>query len=114
MLTFTRDITQASVECDTPLERNVYISAAPQMQLAAGTVLKVAPPLYGIPESGLDWYLTYTKHLADNMNMFRSTIHPCVLVQPHGNRLNSLVTLQVDASMAVGTDQPLRDEETAS
>lgn len=56
---FLRDISQAYLQSDTSLEREVCIYPPPELGLPDETVLKVMKPLYGIPESGLRWYLTY-------------------------------------------------------
>lgn len=100
---FTRDVTQVSIQSDTPLESHVYIAAPAEMKLPPDTVLKVVHPLYGISESGLHWYQTYSNHHIDHMNMFRTTIDPCVLVQHSGKKLTGLVILQVDDWMGIGT-----------
>lgn len=60
--TYTRDITLAYVQSHTPLERDVYIRTPTELGLGPGQVLKVVKPLYGNPESGLLWYLTYLAH----------------------------------------------------
>lgn len=52
MRTFTRDVTQACVQCEKTLEREVYIYAPSEMQPRHGKVLEVVRHLYGIQESG--------------------------------------------------------------
>lgn len=59
MLTYTRDVTQAYIQFKTELEREVYIRAPKEPFFPQGQVLRVVKPLYGIPESGINWYLTY-------------------------------------------------------
>lgn len=42
-------------------------------------VLKVVRPLYGIPESGLHWYLTYIDRHTERLGIIRATIDTCIL-----------------------------------
>ena len=114
MQVFTRDITQAYVQSTTYLERPVYISAPKELGLEADMVLQVMKPLYGIPESGLHWYLTYLEHHLVELNMDRVKTDPCVLVRRNGQNLEGMVALQVDDSLAMGTASFMSDEEIAS
>lgn len=114
MQIFTRDVTQAYVQSEMTLERDVYIDAPPEMQLPDDSLLKVVLPLYGIPESGLDWYLTYTNHHMEHLGMFRATVDPCVLIRREKGNLAGLVIHQVDDSMATVMPRFLDDEERAS
>ena len=111
---YTRDITQAYIQSHTELEREVYIKAPPELGLAPGYVLKVVKPLYGIPESGLHWYLTYLTHHLENLGMTRTKADPCVLVKRKGNTIDGVIMLQVDDSLGFGTPAFLDLEESAS
>lgn len=53
-----RDIVQAYIQALNNLMRRVFIKAPNEMDLPERYVLEVIKPLYGIPESGLHWYLT--------------------------------------------------------
>lgn len=81
MTAFSRDITQAYIQSDRNLERDVFIKAPSELNLPIDTVLKVVRPLYGIPESELHWYLTYLDHHTVRLKMKRTTIDPCMLVK---------------------------------
>lgn len=69
---YTRDIIEVYTQSRSYLERNVYIGPPSEAQLPPGKVLKVVKPLYGIPESGLHWYLTDIDHLGNNLGICRS------------------------------------------
>lgn len=75
--------------------------------------MKAVKPLYGIDESGLDWYLTYLAHL-EVLGMKRIRADPCVLTQHKEKQLTGLVLLQVDDTLGIGTQRVLKIEETAS
>ena len=111
---FSRDITQAYVQSNTKLERQVYIKAPKEMGLPDGWVLKIMKPLYGIPESGLHWYLTYLDHHLNELNMKRTRTDPCVLVKHRDGTLDGFIVLQVDDSLGFGTPMFLAEEEKAS
>lgn len=68
MKMYTRDITQAYIQSRTKLER-IYICVLQRRWnlLPYGYVVKVVKPLYGIPESGFHWYLTYLTHHLDTL-----------------------------------------------
>lgn len=57
-----RDIIQADIKIPQNQERMVFIQAPVAMDLPRNMVLQVVRPLYGMPESGLHWYLTYLDH----------------------------------------------------
>lgn len=114
METFTRDIAQAYIQSPSCLGRDVFMAAPVDMDVPPSTILKVVCPLYGIHESGLHWYLTYTSDQVDHPEVLRETLDPCVLIQREGNKLSGLVVLQFDSSMANGTPTFMAEEQRAS
>lgn len=111
---FLRDIIQAYIQSLSRLHRRVFMRAPKELGLPEGTILEVVKPLYGIPESGLHWYLTYLTHHVDNLGMQRSTVDPCVLVLREGTNVKVIVLLQVDDSLEFGDAEFLEEEEAAS
>ena len=112
---YTRDITQAYIQSHTQLERDVYIRAPKEMELPPGYIIKVVKPLYGIPESGLHWYLTYLTHHLDTLRMTRTRSDPCILIRrTKDGALDGLILLQVDDSLGLGSDTFMQEEEQAS
>lgn len=114
MVTFNRDITQAYIQSDCDLEREVYITATSEMKLPKDTVLKVVRPLYGFPESGLHLCLTCLDHHTERIKMKRTKTDPCVLIRHNEGKLAGLVILQVDESLRIGTMGFMEEEEIAS
>lgn len=112
--TYTRDVTQAYIQSKTNLEREVYIRAPKELGLPADYVLKVEKPLYGIPESGLHWYLTYLSHHVDNLGMNRARTDPCLLYRHKDNEIDGIILLQVDDTLGIATERFLKDEEKES
>lgn len=82
-----------------------------KMNLPSNMVLKAIKPLYGIPQSGLYWYLTYLDYHVETPNMVQSRVDPCLLFQLNENLLPVLVIMQVDDSVIVGTEWFLLTED---
>lgn len=80
MTIFSRDVTEAYVHSESKLERPVFIKPPKYMVLPGDFVLQVVKPLYGIPESGLEWYLIYLNNHQERLRMKRSTADPCFLI----------------------------------
>ena len=76
---YTRDISQAYVQSKYKLERLVYLRAPKEMGLRDDEVLRARKPLYGIPESGLYWFVTYQQHYVDKLGMQAGTVDKCLL-----------------------------------
>lgn len=113
--TATRDITQAYVQSRSRLERPVFIKPPKEMNLPKDTVLRVVRPLYGIPESGLHWYLTYLDHHVGRLGMKQSRADPCFLMKHREDgTIDGVVVLQVDDSLIVGSKQFMKMEEEAA
>lgn len=103
-------MTQAYGESELCFEREVYLNPPAEMTFPEGSVFKVEKPLYGIPEFGLRWYLTYLLHHLVRLGMKRSTAEPCILHKHDGNRPIGVIALQVNDSFGIGTSDLLRLE----
>lgn len=84
------------------------------MNMPLDTILKAIQPQYAIPERSLHWYVTYTYHRVEQMGMYSVTVDHCDLVRHQPCSLVVILSRQVDDSMAVGTSQFMRQDETAS
>ena len=100
---YLRDISQAYVQSVTRLNRNFFIKPPVELttQLGIGkdSILRVAKPLYGVPEAGNHWFTTYHSHHIKDLHMDQSTYDPCLLycTKPFG-----LVGLQTDDTLFLG------------
>jgi hypothetical protein len=111
---YIRDISQAYVQSHSYLERPVYLEAPPEMEVAENHVLVAQKPLYGIPESGLHWFLTYHGHHCKLLGMQESTADMCLLYRHDPDGGTNMTVLQVDDSLGHGTKDFLNEEERAS
>src|SRR6185437_12041696 len=74
-----RDVTQAYVQSDTPIARDIFIRAPKELGIADGSLLKVLRPLYGIPEAAIHWWRTYSNHHKDKLRMQDIAYDLCLL-----------------------------------
>ena len=99
---YLRDISQAYVQSVTKLNRDFYIVAPPeltaQLGIAAGSVVKVVKPLYGVPEAGNHWFKTYHSHHTRELEMSQSAYDPCLLYCTHDSQFG-VVGLQTDDTL---------------
>lgn len=93
---FCRHVSQAYLQSATNLTRDVYIRAPSEFGLPEDSVLKVIKPLYGIPEAGLHWYLTYMDHHKHQLGMNKSYIDPCMLILKGTDGIKGPVILQFE------------------
>eukprot|EP00171_Calliarthron_tuberculosum_P004994 IDg4994t1 len=77
--------------------------------------LKVVQPIYGLPESPLNWYTTYTAHYKNQLELKSMPHDPCMLMKYSETApCEGIVMLQVDDSTTFGTKEFHRKEEKAS
>jgi hypothetical protein len=105
---YLRDISQAYVQSDTFLSRDIFIRPPPELNLQSGTILRVVKPLYGVPEAGNHWFKTYHQHHVRKLKMEQSTYDPCLLYTL-SNGLG-IVGLQTDDTLFLA-DQTFADAE---
>ncbi len=108
---YSRDISQAYSQAHTNLERPVYLIAPPEMQLADDDVLLVRKPLYGIPESGLHWFLSFQGQHIKHLHMVPTKMDPCILSSRSNGEIDGICALQVDDVFGYGTDAFLDKED---
>lgn len=116
---YVRDITQAYIQSKSELERDVYLKPPPEMNLSEDKVLIAVKPLYGVPESGLHWFLTYKDHHVKKLGMQQCTIDKCLLYKRSADYQNSrgvpdITILQVDDSFGIGSNDFLEIEDIES
>ena len=93
----------------------MYLEPPQEMQLPKDRVLLARKPLYGIPESGLHWYLTYHKHHTERLGMSAYRSDPCLLYDQRADEtVKAVVVLQVDDVFGHGDAAFLEMEEKQS
>ena len=56
-----REISQSFVQFRSEVNRAVYLKPSSDIQLPNGKIYKAVKPFYGMPESVLNWFVTYSK-----------------------------------------------------
>lgn len=108
---YMRDVSMAYTQSETNLERRVFLRAPKEMGLGEDEVLLCLKPLYGVPESGLHWFVTYAGHHVDRLGMQQSRAERCLFYRREGDGGISVTSLQVDDSWGTATKVFLEDEE---
>ncbi|KID81354.1 Ribonuclease H-like protein [Metarhizium guizhouense ARSEF 977] len=110
IILWIRDITQAYVQSQTPLQRTILARIPEQLRdrYPEGTIMTVIKPLYGIPEAGTHWWVTYSTHHRENLQMVTSTYDPCLLIS--GSDKFGIIGMQTDDTLGL-TDLQFSDLE---
>lgn len=98
-----RDITQAYVQSETPLNRTILARLPKQIEPdhPPDTIMKVIKPLYGIAEAGTHWWATYSRHHRERLQMETSTYDPCLLISTAENEDFACVGMQTDDTLGL-------------
>ena len=107
---YLRDISQLYTQSTVILLRKIFLKPVKEMKTPKEIGLIAVKPLYGIPESGLYWFSTYSKHHKEELKMSATTYDPCVLYQRKAKSLNGITILQVDDSFGAGSKLFLEKE----
>ncbi len=109
-----RDITQAYVQSTTFLQRQILAHLPVEIEdlYPKNTIMVVLKPLYGVPEAGMHWWATYSKHHKEKLSMEPSTYDPCLLISTNKERFG-IVAMQTDDTLGLSNDRfaILEDEE---
>jgi hypothetical protein len=112
-----RDITMAFVHSETELTRTVYLEPPPELGMLKDQVLLIRRPLYGLVESPLHWYGTFSRcHTSgDGLDMEVSAQDPC-LFSCHDKSAEGhcigVANIQVDDATIAGNDKFHEHEES--
>ena len=112
-----RDVKTAFLQSDTVLRRHIYLELPHELREGnKGKVIKVLKPMYGLPESPLNWYATYLSHYKSELGMICAAHDPCMLMIPPAKEMScdGVVLLQVDDTTTLGTKLFHEEEEEAS
>lgn len=110
---YLRDITQAYVQSEFPLNRKIYAKPPKEISdsLLNVMVMQILRPLYGLPESGAYWFSTYQKHHKEKLSMIASTYDPCLLIT-NKEDMFGIVGLQTDNTFILGDKIFIRLEDS--
>ena len=109
-----RDVHKAFVNAQTNLRRPVFMRASPEMGLPPGTIVEVCRTLYGMPESPIHWFKTYTDYNYSELDMQPILMDPCLLVCQSNGTTEGIIALQVDDTLISGSSEFLEKENKKS
>jgi Reverse transcriptase (RNA-dependent DNA polymerase) len=104
---WTLDVTQAFLQSDEPLMRDVYVVPPKEMNLPAEEIWRIQKPIYGIAESPKLWRDTCDKHHTEKsgLSMVASLTDPCLYVRRSANgEVFGATALQVDDTLSTGCE----------
>ena len=107
---YLRDISQAYVQSKQNLSRKIILHPLPEMKFPNGKVLFALKPLYGIPEAGLYWFVTYSQHHLNELGMKSTSFDACILYRRNNKTVEGITILQVDDSFGFGSSEFLEKE----
>lgn len=85
-----RDISQACAQSTTDVAKPTYSRPPPELGLSDDYVLAVLRPLYGLPEAGLQWFLSYSNFHVDDVHMQLTSLDSCLMFKRSGKELEAL------------------------
>lgn len=74
-----RDVDQAYTQAKTKLQRKVFIKPAPVLGYPPNFLFQAILPIYGLPESGLHWFHSYSKYHKEKLHMTPSVYDTCLM-----------------------------------
>lgn len=104
MSALSRDITQAYIQAEIPLEWKVHIAPPEEIEISTNKVLNIIQPLYTMSESGLHRYLTYIDHHTNKLGTTRACTAPRLLYRHEQGTLKRVVILQADDRFIAGSE----------
>ncbi|XMA09892.1 hypothetical protein WAI453_002683 [Rhynchosporium graminicola] len=111
-LIYLRDITQAYTQSNSLLKRLILARIPKELRhlYPPGTLMVVLKALYGIPEAGTHWWVTYYLHHIERLHMETSTYDPCLLISTN-KKCFGIAGLQTDDTFGVAMKEFLDLEE---
>lgn len=102
---WAHDITQAYLQSDSPLVRNVYIKPPPELRMPKGRVLRLIKPLYGLADSGDYWGSTSSRHHQMDLGMRNTCGDLSLYYRRNKGKLVGLSGVVVDDTLQCGTEE---------
>lgn len=119
---FSRDISQAYVQAETNIKRPIFVRPPQILGIPEDLFFRADRPLYGIPEPGIHWFLTYYRHHTEKLGMKPSTHDSCFLLVPKSmgiyycstDRPRGFTFLQTDDTLNSRNNRFMDDEKDAA
>lgn len=109
---FSTDVTQAYLQSNQELQREVFLNAPPELHLNHDQLLKLLKPLYGLPDSGDYWARTMKHHLVQQMGMTPTLGDKSFFFKHIRDELHGLCATYVDDALQAGDPQYIQQSKT--
>ena len=97
------DVSQAYLQSASKLIRDVFIKPKKEFELPPNGLLKLLKPLYGLPDAGDYWPVTFAQHIRDDLEMQRSVGDLALFFKNVQGRLSGIAGTYADDSLLAGT-----------
>lgn len=102
---WTQDISQAYLQTEGDLKRDVYVNFPVEFQLGPNEILKLTNPLYGLTDSGDYWYHILNRHLREDLKMSPTTGFLSLFFKRTNGRLRGIIGSYVHDTLATGNEE---------
>lgn len=89
----------------------MYVEVPKEMNKGKHMILLVVKTLYGIPESGQNWYLTYLDYFLTELKIKQIHAYPCVMVWRINGVVDGPVDLKVDDDLSFESKRFMKYEQ---
>lgn len=103
--TWSHDITQAYLQSDTPLQRNVYRKPPPERSLSEIIVLRTCEPFYGIADSAEYWGLRSARLYESDLGVTNTCSETSLYYRRSLRKLMGRVGILVDDTLQCGSKE---------
>lgn len=99
---FSTDVTQAYLQSDGELLRDIFIKPPNKFGLEPEQYLNLLKPLYGLSDAGDYWGKTLTEHLKNGLRLECTTSDPAFHFKTADDKIMGLCTTYVDDLLEAG------------
>lgn len=114
---FSHDVNQAYLQSKDAMARDLYVKVRPRdakyFGLAENELLRMLKPLYGVPEAGNYWDVTFVLHVKEDLVMNPLTGDPALFFKKVVGDPDGLLGAYVDES-CMGGNKRFQDLTTAT
>eukprot|EP00172_Hildenbrandia_rubra_P000344 Plantae.Rhodophyta-Hildenbrandia_rubra.ctg11618.p1 GENE.Plantae.Rhodophyta-Hildenbrandia_rubra.ctg11618~~Plantae.Rhodophyta-Hildenbrandia_rubra.ctg11618.p1 ORF type:complete len:534 (+),score=91.74 Plantae.Rhodophyta-Hildenbrandia_rubra.ctg11618:92-1603(+) len=108
---WTRDATQAYMQSDENLLRDVCLRPPSTMKIPEGKMLKIVKPMHGLTEAGACWWLSSKDYHLNDLEMKQTALDPCLFCRQSENDLIGMQGALVDDTLGAGAKEFMELEE---
>ena len=105
---WSTDVSQAYLQSESNLLRDVYFKPSKEFDLSSGQLLKLLRPLYGLADSGDYWNATFESHIKEYFGMQATAGGMSFFFKKVHQKLSGLLGTYLDDSFLAGDKEFLK------